>query len=61
MLFPTWQVEELVELAGKAGVKAFYDEIESDEGHDAFLIDFDQVDDTLRAFWERSGLTVRTC
>lgn len=61
MLFPTWQVEELVELAEKAGAKAFYDEIESDEGHDAFLIDFDQVDDSLRAFWERSGLTVRTC
>lgn len=61
MLFPTWQVEELAELAQKAGVNAFYDEIESDEGHDAFLIDFDQVDDSLRGFWERSGLTVRMC
>ncbi len=61
MLFPTWQVQELVDLAEKAGVRAVYDEIESDEGHDAFLIDFDQVDDTLRAFWERSGLTVRMC
>ncbi|MFA0889256.1 MAG: homoserine O-acetyltransferase [Synergistales bacterium] len=61
MLFPTWQVEELADLAEKAGVNASYDEIESDEGHDAFLLDFDQVDDALRAFWERSGLTVRTC
>jgi homoserine O-acetyltransferase len=54
-------VEELAELAQRAGVYAFYEEIESDEGHDAFLIDFDQVDDSLRAFWERSGLTVRMC
>jgi homoserine O-acetyltransferase len=61
MLFPTWQVEELADLAERAGVNASYDEIESDEGHDAFLLDFDQVDDALRAFWERSGLTVRTC
>ncbi len=61
MLFPTWQVEELSDLAARAGAMAFYDEIESDEGHDAFLVDFDQVDDIIRAFWERSGLVPRTC
>ena len=61
MLFPTWQVEELADMAEKAGMRASYDEIESDEGHDAFLIDFDQVDDALRGFWERSGLIPATC
>ena len=50
MLFPNWQVEEAVRAAAKNGVCAYYEEIESDNGHDAFLIDFDQVDDYLRSF-----------
>ena len=36
--------------AAKNGVAAYYEEIESENGHDAFLIDFDQVDDYLRSF-----------
>ena len=50
MLFPNWQVEEAVRAAAKNGVRAYYEEIESENGHDAFLIDFDQVDDYLRSF-----------
>lgn len=50
MLFPNWQVEEAVRAAAKNGVAAYYEEIESENGHDAFLIDFDQVDDYLRSF-----------
>lgn len=50
MLFPNWQVEEAVRSAVKCGVSAYYEEIESDNGHDAFLIDFDQLDDYLREF-----------
>ncbi len=30
--------------------RPYYEEIESENGHDAFLIDFDQVDDYLRSF-----------
>ena len=56
MLFPNWQVEEIAFLAAKAGVRACYDEIESDDGHDAFLTDQDQLDDILRSFWKQSGL-----
>jgi len=55
-LFPTWQVEEISTIGKSAGVKASYDEIESENGHDAFLIDVDQLDDMLREFWERTGL-----
>ena len=50
MLFPNWQVEEAVRAAAKNGVAAYYEEIESDNGHDAFLMDFDQLDDYLREF-----------
>lgn len=50
MLFANWQVEEAARSARKAGVCAYYDEIESDNGHDAFLIDFDQLDDMIRGF-----------
>lgn len=50
MLFANWQVEEAARVAREAGVSAAYDEIESDNGHDSFLIDFDQLDDMMRAF-----------
>lgn len=50
MLFANWQVEEAARAAREAGVNSCYDEIESDNGHDAFLIDFDQLDDMVRGF-----------
>ncbi|MDO4988621.1 MAG: homoserine O-acetyltransferase [Synergistes sp.] len=50
ILFPNWQIEEAVRSADKNGVFASYEEIESDNGHDSFLIDFDQLDDCLRPF-----------
>lgn len=56
ILFPNWQVMEIARLAGKAGARADYEEIESDNGHDAFLIDFDQVDEILRWFLREEGI-----
>lgn len=50
MLFANWQVEEAAHNAQKAGVAAKYEEIESENGHDSFLLDFDQLDDFLRSF-----------
>lgn len=50
LLFPNWQAEEIAFAAREAGVDASYDEIESENGHDAFLIDVDQVDDIVRGF-----------
>lgn len=55
-LFPPWQVEEIAIIGESAGVRTSYDEIESENGHDAFLIDVDQLDDMLRSFWENSNL-----
>jgi homoserine O-acetyltransferase len=50
ILFPSWQVMETARYAGKAGARSLYEEIESDNGHDSFLIDFDQMDEILRFF-----------
>jgi homoserine O-acetyltransferase len=50
MLFPSWQVEEAARNARNGGVDARYEEIESENGHDSFLIDFDQLDDFIRPF-----------
>ena len=55
LLFPNWQVEEVARLASSAGAEGAYEEIESDNGHDSFLIDFDQLDEILRGFWLRTG------
>ena len=48
-------VEEVARLASSAGAEGAYEEIESDNGHDSFLIDFDQLDEILRGFWLRTG------
>jgi homoserine O-acetyltransferase len=56
ILFPSWQVMEIARYAGKSGAKALYEEIDSDNGHDAFLIDFDQLDEILRFFFKQKGI-----
>jgi homoserine O-acetyltransferase/O-succinyltransferase len=43
ILYPPHQSREIVDLARAAGVPARYVEIDSPHGHDAFLIEFDQV------------------
>jgi homoserine O-acetyltransferase len=56
ILFPSWQVMEIARLAGKGGARADYEEIESDNGHDAFLIDFDQMDEIIRYFFKMENI-----
>ena len=56
ILFPNWQVMEIARYAGKAGARSDYEEIESDNGHDAFLLDFDQLDEILRFFFKEEGM-----
>lgn len=51
LLFPNWQVQEAVRSLARWGAEATYDEIESDHGHDAFLIHADQVDEMVRRFF----------
>ncbi|MDR1885454.1 MAG: homoserine O-acetyltransferase [Synergistaceae bacterium] len=56
ILFPSWQVMETARYAGKCGARADYEEIESDNGHDSFLMDFDQMDEILRFFFKQENL-----
>jgi len=50
VLYPSYQSREIVELATAAGVEAKYVELHSPHGHDAFLIDIDQVGAALADF-----------
>jgi len=48
ILYGPRQVGLLVDAARSAGVHASYREIRSDKGHDAFLVEWDQLTDILR-------------
>ncbi len=50
LLFPSYQQRRLAELVSAAGAPATYAEIDSPHGHDAFLIDVDQVCDAIAKF-----------
>jgi homoserine O-acetyltransferase len=49
-LYPTAESREVVRALNAAGCRASFAEIDSDKGHDAFLLDEPQLDATLRGF-----------
>jgi homoserine O-acetyltransferase len=55
VLYPDYQQHELVEGMRAGGARAEYREIDSPHGHDAFLIEFDQVGSALRTFLDQLG------
>jgi homoserine O-acetyltransferase/O-succinyltransferase len=50
ILYPSYQQRRMAELVIEAGGQAEYVEIDSPHGHDAFLIDVDQVGDAVAKF-----------
>ena len=56
ILFPAWQVQEVAEAARDAGVYSVYKEIRSPVGHDAFLIEIEQVSNIMNEFFDSIGL-----
>ncbi|MDR2136967.1 MAG: homoserine O-acetyltransferase [Synergistaceae bacterium] len=56
ILFPTWQVREVVEAAQDVGAHAAYRELRSDVGHDAFLVETDQLGEIFKEFFDSVGL-----
>lgn len=55
LLYGPRQVRVLVDAARLAGVTATYDEIRSDKGHDAFLVEWDQLTALLRRVQQDRG------
>jgi homoserine O-acetyltransferase/O-succinyltransferase len=53
ILYPPHQSREIVELATLAGLPATYAELDSPHGHDAFLIESDQLGAIIREFLAR--------
>ncbi|GHV38375.1 homoserine O-acetyltransferase [Synergistales bacterium] len=56
ILFPSWQIKEVTDAALDVGVYAAYKEIQSDVGHDAFLVENDQVGEILSDFFNEINL-----
>ncbi len=50
MLYPAYQQRAIADEVGRNGVASEYHEIDSPHGHDAFLIDGDQIADRLDGF-----------
>jgi homoserine O-acetyltransferase len=53
VLYPPYQQRELADLVNEGHGDAHYTEIDSGEGHDAFLIETGQVGDALTAFLDK--------
>lgn len=51
-LYPTYQQKEIVEIRQRLGLPAYYAEIDSPFGHDAFLIEFAQLERIIEDFLE---------
>ena len=54
ILYPTYQQKQIHSMLTEKGVDSTYVEIDSPHGHDAFLINFDQVGAPIKAFLERT-------
>ena len=55
ILFPPWQVQEVVEAASDVGAYASYRELRSDIGHDAFLVETGQITEIFKDFFDSIG------
>jgi homoserine O-acetyltransferase len=53
-LFPPDEIRNLAERAAEYGVESSYFEIDSPDGHDAFLKEWEQMTDIVRPFMERT-------
>jgi homoserine O-acetyltransferase len=56
ILYPTYQQKQIRELINQTGGSCEYFEIDSPHGHDAFLINLDQVGKPVAKFLERYSL-----
>ena len=50
VLYPNYQQKQIRDVLQSTGGRADYVEIDSDHGHDSFLIDLDQVGEAVEGF-----------
>ena len=55
-LFPPYLTEEIYDIMKHQGKKAFWYNIQSNYGHDAFLLEFEELDRLIREFFADRGL-----
>jgi homoserine O-acetyltransferase len=55
MLYPAYQQRQVADAFSAAGCASTYVEIESPHGHDAFLMETEQVGSPVRAFLDALG------
>jgi homoserine O-acetyltransferase len=53
-LYPAYQTQEIVRTCKLSGLDASYCEIESDYGHDAFLLEVEEETHLIKFFLERA-------
>ena len=53
VLYPPWQQKQIVDVLRANGNHVSYEEIRSPHGHDAFLMEWDQIDQHIRGFMGR--------
>jgi homoserine O-acetyltransferase len=54
-LFPTSESRAIVHALNAGGARVSFAEIETDKGHDAFLLDVPELFDILRSFLDSGG------
>ncbi len=57
-LFPTAESREIVHALNANAAKVSFVEVESDKGHDAFLLDEPEFHDTLRGFLDGAARAI---
>ncbi|MFM8651975.1 MAG: homoserine O-acetyltransferase, partial [Acidimicrobiaceae bacterium] len=57
ILYPTYQQKQIRDMINKVGGSCDYVEIESPHGHDAFLINLDQVGKPVAEFLEKHKIS----
>jgi len=60
-LYPTAEARSIVRALNAAGARASFVEIESDKGHDAFLLDEPVLDEALSGFMMSAAVARGIC
>ena len=58
LLYPPHKLQEMAREFAQSGISVQYKELQSDQGHDAFLVEFDQLSQLIAPFLDKTQLKV---